>query len=416
MGCLALLTTAVLSMTACGFGGSDSDSGGDDSGKTTVSFLAPTYRDGADGTKALWDSIIADFEAKNPNVDVVLEMQSWDNINDVLRTKLQSESTTPDVLNIDAYADFAKDGQLYEAKDVVSQSVLDDFQPGFAKNASLDGTQYGLPIAASTRTLFYNKDLFEQAGVTAPPKTWDELLAAAQKISALGNGIAGYGLPLGNEEAQAETSIWTFGAGGSWGDETELTIDTPENLAGVEQIETMIDANVTQPNPGSTDRKDVINNFIQGKIGMIEAHPPTVGLIAAGNPGLNYGTAPTPTKSGEPVTLGVADHLMAFEKDGSKADAIKAFLDYFYATDVYANFVKTENFIPCTVSAGAVLADEPVIKPFLETLPAAKFYPSNNPNWAAAQGALKQNMGTLGQGESPAGVLGTVEDAANAGN
>lgn len=410
----AVLVSSALALSACGFGGDDSSS--DAGGKTSISFLAPTYRDGADGTKALWEGIIKDFEAKNSNIDVNLEMQSWDNINDVVRTKLQSKDTTPDILNIDAYASFATDDLLYEAKDVVSDSVLKDFQPGFVENASLDGKQYGLPLFASTRTLFYNQDLFTQAGIAAPPKTWDELLDTSKKISALGNGVSGYGMPLGSEEAQGETSIWTFGAGGNWSNGTDLTINTPENVDGVTAMKRMIDEKATQPDPGASDRTPLINTFIQGKLGMVEGLPPTVAQIQQKNPGLKYATAPIPTKSGEPVTLGVADHLMAFKKDDSKKDAVKSFLDYFYSPDVYANFVKTEGFIPITSSAAEVLKDEPTTKPFLATLPNAKFYPSNNPKWPAAQGAIQQTVGTLDQGASPADVIGKIEQAANSGN
>ncbi len=404
-----LVTSLALALTSCGFGGDD---GGSADGKTTINFLAPTYRDGADGTKALWDGIIKDFEAKHPSIDVNLEMQSWDNINDVLRTKLQNEKSTPDVLNIDAFAGLAKDGKLFEAAEVLSEATLKDFQPSFAANASVGGKQYGLPLFASTRTLFYNKDLFAKAGIAAPPKTWDELLDTARKIKALPDVTGGYGLPLGSEEAQGETSIWTFGAGGSWGDGNQLTIDSPANVEGVAAMKKLIDEKVTQPNPGASDRTPLINVFIQGKLGMIEGLPPTVAKIKKDNPGLPYATAPIPTKSGQPVTLGVADHLMAFKKDGSKRDAIKAFLDFFYAPDTYANFVKTEGFLPVTVTGAERLKDNEVTAPFLATLPAAKFYPSTNPKWSAAQKALQQTAGTIDQGASPADVLKKVADAA----
>ncbi|MCP2298885.1 multiple sugar transport system substrate-binding protein [Nocardia amikacinitolerans] len=403
----ALATGLAVAVASCGFGSNDSADS-----DTTINFLAPVYSDGATGTKALWDGIIADFERQNPGLKVNLQLESWNSINDVVRTKLQSPSTTPDILNIDAYASFAGDGMLYPAAEIVSPQVLADIQPGFAKNASLDGTQYALPLFASTRTLFYNTDLFARAGVAAPPKTWTELTEAAAKIQALGDGVSGYGLPLGSEEAQGETSIWTFGAGGDWSNGGEITVDTPANLEGVRAMRTLIDANATQPNPGATDRKDVINAFIQGKVGMIEGLPPTIGQIAAKNPELKYATAPSPTQSGQPVTLGVADHLMAFKKDGRKTETIKKFLDHFYSASVYANFVKHEGFIPITQSGAAELAQDPVTKAFAATLPVAKFYPSNNPKWAAAQGAIRQQMGTIAQGADPAQVLARIQEAA----
>ncbi|MFB8005323.1 extracellular solute-binding protein [Nocardia sp. NPDC056000] len=406
---VAVLTAAVLATSSCGFGSKSSD----DNDPNTVKLLVPSYSDGAHGTKALWDNIISGFHDKNPGIKVDLQIESWNSINDVVRTKLQSQSTTPDILNIDAYSTFAKDKLLYSAKEVTSDATLADIQPAFAQNATIDGTQWALPLFASTRTLFYNSELFEKAGITTPPKTWAELTDDAKKIQALGGGVSGYGLPLGSEEAQGETSIWTFGAGGNWSDGGNLTIDTPQNLAGVKAMKAIADAGVTQPNPGATDRKDVINAFIQGKIGMIEGLPPVLGMISDKNPALKYATAPSPTETGAPVTLGVADHLMAFKKDGKKQDSIRKFLDYFYTADVYSNFVKSEHFIPITKSAVTALADDPVTKIFAATLPVAKFYPSNNPKWGAVQGAIKQQMGTIAQGADPADVLKKITQAAS---
>ncbi|MFE9654408.1 extracellular solute-binding protein [Micromonospora sp. NPDC006431] len=402
----AAVALAALTMTACGFGGKDDASG--DSRK--LSLLVPSY---SNGTKALWEGIIADFQAKHSDITVNLEIQSWDNINDVIRTKVQAKAT-PDILNIDAFSGFASDDLLYPAADVVSPDILADFQDSFAKNASIDGTMYGLPMIASARTLFYNQELLDKAGVTKPPATWQELYDAAQKIKNLNAGVYGYGMPLGSEEAQAETSLWIFGNGGSWNEGDKITVDNPRNVEAVQFMKRMIDAGLTQPDPGASDRTPMLDVFIQGKIAMAVGLPPTVGQIAQKNPQLKYGTAPIPTKDGQPMTLGVADHLMAFKNDGSKQEAIKAFLDYFFSAEVYRKFVDTEGFLPTTKSGAQALKDKKEIASFLEVLPGAKFYPSTNPRWAATQGALQGQIGQIGQGKQPQAVLAGIQAKADA--
>ena len=402
-GAIALSMGLVAS--ACGFGGASDEAGGG----TTLDLLVPSY---SDATKSLWDGIIKDFTAENPDIDVKLDVQSWDNINDVVRTKVQA-GEAPDILNIDAFAGFAGDDLLYQASEVLSEQTAADFLPAFAENASIDGTQYGLPLIASARTLFVNRSLMEQAGVTKVPETWQELLDASKKISALGGGISGYGMPLGSEEAQAETSIWAFGNGANWGDSGKITVKTPEAVEAVEFMKTMIDEKATQPNPGATDRTPLINVFVQGKIGFIEALPPTVAQIEQENPELDLELAPIPTADGSPVTLGVADHLMAFKNDGDKQEAITTFLDYFYSTEVYTNFVKTENFLPVTTSASEKL-DNPDVQVFLDALPEAQFYPSTNPAWSATQGAFQTLVGQIGQGKSADEVLSAIQAKADA--
>jgi multiple sugar transport system substrate-binding protein len=402
----AVATAAVASMTlaSCGFSGG---SGGSSGGAQTLDLMVASY---SDNTKAEWQQIIKDFEAKNSGLKVNLDVESWTDINNVIKTRIQAQKQ-PDILNIDAFAGFAADDLLYPAKDIVSASTLDDFQKAFADNASIDGTQYGLPFIASARALFYNKDDFSKAGITAPPKTWAEFEDAAAKLKAA--GVTPYGMPLGSEEAQAETAIWFYGAGGGYGDPKKLTIDSPANVEGATEMQKIINQGFTEANPGSTNRTPLMNVFIQGQLGMQVGLPPTVGQIKDKNAALQYGIAPIPTKDGKAFTLGVADHLMAFKNKTDKTASIKKFLDYFYSKDVYTKWVKAEGFLPTTKSGAEAMGSDETIKPFLDLLPNAKFYPSTNANWSAAQGAIQSQIGQLGQGASPSDLLKSIQAKAD---
>jgi multiple sugar transport system substrate-binding protein len=405
---IALAATASLTLASCGFGGGSG--GGDDASGTTLDMLVPSY---SDNTQSLWEDVIAGFEEENPDINVNLEVQSWDNLESVIATKIQG-GEAPDIYNGGPFAGFAADGLLYAAEEVVSPAVFSDFQDSFIANAEVDGTAYALPLIASARALFVNNALLQQAGVTAPPTTWDELLDAATKVSALGGGIAGYGMPLGSEEAQAEAAVWLWGGGGTFGDATEITVDDPANLPGAEQIKKMIDAGATQADPGSTDRSPLMDIFIQGQIGMQVGLPPTVGQIEENNPELDYSIVPIPTQDGSSFTLGVMDQLMAFQNDGDKQDAITKFFDYYYSADVYVPWVQAEGFLPVTKSGAEELAGEEALAPFLEVLPDAQFYPSTNPAWQATDGAFKALFGQL-QTKPAQEVLTEIQAQADAG-
>lgn len=408
-GAIALTATATLALTSCGFGGGSGSGGGDSGDGVNLNLLVPSY---SDNTKGLWEDVIEGFEAENEGITVTLEVQSWDNLESVVATKVQA-GEAPDIYNGGPFAGFASEGLLYDVEEVVSPDTFADFEESFIANEQLEGTTYALPLIASARALFVNNDLLDQAGVEAPTD-WDELLDSATKISELGGGIAGYGMPLGSEEAQAEAAVWLWGGGGSFGDESAITIDTPENLAGAEQIKKMIDAGATQADPGSTDRSPLMDIFIQGQIGMQVGLPPTVGQIEEGNPDLDYSIVPIPTQDGSPFTLGVADQLMAFQNDDDKAEAITAFFDYFYASDVYVPWVQAEGFLPVTKSGADELAGEEALAPFLEVLPDAQFYPSTNAQWSAADGAFKSLFGQL-QSSSAADVLAEIQAQIDAG-
>ncbi|WP_265491455.1 ABC transporter substrate-binding protein [Microbacterium sp. CBA3102] len=181
-GAAAIAAVATLSLASCGFGGSSGDSGGGD-GSTTLDLLVPSY---SDGTKANWETVIDGFEKANPDIKVKLEVQSWDNLEKVVSTKIQA-GEAPDIYNGGPFAGFVGDELLYPVEDVVSEETYSDFQDSFLKNAEVDGTAYALPLIASARALFVNNALLDQAGVEAPTD-WDSLLDAATKVSALGGG------------------------------------------------------------------------------------------------------------------------------------------------------------------------------------------------------------------------------------
>ncbi|MEG2268094.1 MAG: extracellular solute-binding protein, partial [Acinetobacter sp.] len=222
---VAAAAMSVWSLTGCAASGSDAS-------ETTLNLLVPSY---SDATQKNWETVVSGFEAANPNITVNLEVQSWDNLESVVSTKVQG-GQAPDIYNGGPFAGFAADGLLYDVKDVTSPETYSDFQESFLKNEQLDGVTYALPFIASARALFVNNDLLSQAGVSSAPTTWDELLSAATKISGLGNGIAGYGMPLGSEEAQAEAAVWLWGGGGTFGDASKITVDIPANLPGANQI------------------------------------------------------------------------------------------------------------------------------------------------------------------------------------
>ncbi|MCQ1947481.1 MULTISPECIES: extracellular solute-binding protein [unclassified Arthrobacter] len=404
-GMMALAAAGALTVSSCGFGGSGDS--GEEGGATTLDLLVPSY---SDGTKALWEGVIEDFEAANEDISVNLQVESWENLESVLQTKIQA-GEAPDIYNGGAFSAFADEGLLYPANEVASEETIADFQESFAENEMLDGTQYGLPLIASVRALFYNQDLFDAAGIQAPPTTWDELHAAAQEISA--TGVPGYGMPLGSEEAQGESLIWFAGNGGGFGDESEIAVNTPENLEAAEFMKKMISDGVTQPDPGATQRTPMINVFAQGQIGMVYALPQTVGQIEEENPDLNYGIASVPTNSGEPSTLGVADRLMAFKNDEDKQEAIKAFMDFFYTEDNYVDWVETEGFLPTTKSGSEAMGSDESLKPFLDMLPTAEFYPTTNPAWNATDGAFKSLMGQL-EDQDAQTVLEQIQSKADA--
>ena len=281
-GGAALAAAATLALAACSSSGSSAGGGG---GTTTLKLVVADYGTGPSNASAkYWDGIVSAFEKAHSDIKVNVTSIPWTNFDQQVQTMVQNKQY-PDITEGDYFANYAQDGLLYSASDVLSDPG--NLLPAFKAQGTYNGTQYGMPFTTSSRTLFYNKKLFTQAGIAAAPQTWADVEADAAKIKAL--GTIGFGLPLGAEEAQAESLLWMLGDGGGYQTAGKYTINSAANVAAFTYLKGLVTAGDTEPNPGTVNRTDLWQKFAQGNVGMINgspaAHPDhPVGRQAAATP------------------------------------------------------------------------------------------------------------------------------------
>jgi multiple sugar transport system substrate-binding protein len=402
----ALGMTAVLG--GCGVGG--------DSDEVTLRLVAADYGDSkSNGSQKYWDGLVEEYEKTHPNVQVDVSVYSWNDVDRKVK-ELVAAGDAPDMAQIGAYADYAADDLLYSADELLSISTQADFASQLAEAGEVDGTQYGLPFAASTRLLFYNKTLFAEAGLSAP-KTWDELAEDAAALKADGVKYP-YALPLGSEEAQAETMQWLLSGGGGYTENFGSTygIDSAANVATLTWLkDDLVGEGLTGPvAPGKLNRADAFEAFANGEVGMLNGHP-TLMKIAA-KKGVKYGMVPMPGVDGpSKYAMGVADWMTAFKKNGH-AEQVGDFLDFVYSEKNVLAFAREYDLLPVTSSASDVMStaeQDKDLRPFLEELPLSELYPVGRTSWATVSAAVKQRIGSaVSAGGSPSAVLGQLQSAA----
>ncbi|MHA6512037.1 extracellular solute-binding protein [Tessaracoccus sp. Z1128] len=405
----AVAAVGALALTACGGSTPSATSTSSEAAgslETTIKILAPSY---SDTSKSDWETIISAFNETYPDVEVELQIEGWEGFTDKVSARIQA-SDYPDILNDNAFAASAEAGILYPVDEVMSAETLAAIEPSLLANGmGTDGTQWAAPDIATARMMAYNMDLFEAAGIAEPPKTWAELEEASAKLVALGDDVRGYGMPLGREEAQVESSLWLWGAGGDWAEGDVLTADTPEATEAFAQMKKMFEAGHTQANL-EDNRVDVADLFQAGKLGMMMAHSAIVADAQA--KGINVALAPIPSKDGgDGVALGVTDFIVAFDNgDEDRKAATAAFLDLLYSDEFYEGWYKGTGLLPVTTSMiekGQAESDE-IGSAFLEALSIVKFLPVGNPSWDALQTALQGSAYKVGAGD-PAEVLAEIQ-------
>lgn len=408
---VVMAAASAMTLAACSSGTTASTSSSGDSSMagqlpaTTIKILAPSY---ADSSQADWNKIIAEFNKKQPNVKVELQIEAWDNFTEKVKARIQAKDY-PDILNDNAFASEASAGLLYPMNEVMSDATLKAIEPALLKNGvGTDGTQWAAPDIASARLLAYNTDLFKKAGVMGAPKTWDELEAAAKKLS--DKGVAGYGMPLGAEEAQVESSIWLWGAGGDWPQGDKLVANQPKAVEAFGEMKKIIDAKGTQSNPGATNRQAVADLFNNGKLGMYVTHSGLMSVTREKFPNIKYELSQIPSKDGSPVAFGVTDFILAFNNnDANRKEATKQFLDLMYSDAMYEGWYKGTGLLPVTTSQiNAAKASDTNNKAFYEALSYVKFLPVSNPQWDALKNALQGTAGKI-TSESPEAVLTDIQ-------
>ncbi|MCS3843149.1 sugar ABC transporter substrate-binding protein [Microbacterium sp. AK031] len=181
-------TVALLALTACSGGGSDSSGDGGDVELQMVESLTNPAR------TELLRGLLDDFEAANPGVTVKLVSPPTEQADQTIQQMLQSGSGV-DVLEVRdiTVGPFSNNGWLYDMSDeLASWDGWDALTDNAKAVAEGEGESYFVPYGFYGLSLFYRTDLVEEAGFDGPPTSWEELLEQASAIQDPTNNTYGY--------------------------------------------------------------------------------------------------------------------------------------------------------------------------------------------------------------------------------
>jgi multiple sugar transport system substrate-binding protein len=339
-------------------------------------------------TQGLFEGMAKDFMTAHPDVDVKIEVVQWDNLQQRLTTDIAG-GTPPDIAMIGTrwLVDYVHNDIAEPLDSYMTPEFKARFIESFMAPSTIDGKIYGLPVAASARAMYYNKDLLAKAGVQNPPATWDELVDDAKKVKALGGDV--YGFALQGKEIETDAywyySLWTHG--GDLIENGKSGVDSAGAIAGLKLYRDMMDQGLTEPDPTGYNRQDIERLFKTGRIGMILTGPWLRGQIKTEAPNLNYGIAEIPAGTRK-ATYGVTDSLMLFKSGKNNKLAFQFLDETAFSPKWRVEFTTKEGFLPVTkVEADApVFTNDPQLKAFTAMLPYAHFAPPI-PNWEQAADA-----------------------------
>lgn len=235
---------------------------------TTLNFFS--FTTDAGHVKAL-EGIITAFEKENPGISVKYTTAPFDGYFTKLQTDVAA-GQAPDVfeLNYENFVTFASKGTLRELGSLMRKDTAlakDTFYPAAQNAFKYRSVQYGLPMTFSTVVLFYNKDLFDKAGVAYPTKdwTWKDELEAAKKLTDASKKVWGDFQPV---------QFWEFykvaaQAGGGLKVSPSVQIDTPKNREALHWLVDKVLVHKVVPSSAEMSGVGDGDMFVNGQLAMI---------------------------------------------------------------------------------------------------------------------------------------------------
>lgn len=304
------------------------------------------------------------FEAAHPGVTVETQAIPWEAAHAKLLTAVVG-GIPPDVSQVGTtwMAEFATMDALepLDARAALSTTARPDaFFPGSLQTCRVDGALFGVPWYVDTRVLFYRKDLLASVGYPAAPSTWEELTAAARKLSTrlTSDGRRGYGISLGARSwADLLMTVWQNG-----GDPLRPT--SPAFYGAVQHYIGFFRENLT-PTKEAAD-VDLFHAFKTGYLPMFVSGPWMLELIRKELPELEgrWGVSMLPGKKSRTSFVG-GSNLVVFKASKQKERAWQ-FLEFMSDPANQVEWMKITTDLPSVQVAwrDPYFNDKPLVQVF----------------------------------------------------
>ncbi|MEV7176090.1 sugar ABC transporter substrate-binding protein [Kitasatospora sp. NPDC093679] len=349
----AVVATLALTATACG-GGSSTGGSGDNSSPKTLTYWASNQGTSLENDKQVLEPELRKFEQQT-GIKVKLEVIPWsDLLNRILAATTSGQG--PDVLNIGNTwsASLQATGALLPFDEATFGKIggKDRFLPATIASAGAAGKDpAAVPLYSMAYGLYYNKKMFQAAGIERPPATWDELVADGQKLTKDGK----YGIAVeGGNVSENVHHAFTLGKqhGADWFDASgKPAFDTPEAVAAIKQyVDLIAKDKIAAPGNAEYANNQTLTDFATGKVGMMMWQSAGANLKSHGMNPDDYGVAPVPVPAGASGTKltssMVAGINLAVFKNTKNLNGALDFVKFMTGKDEQIQLNKTYGSIP----------------------------------------------------------------------
>lgn len=298
-----------------------------------------------------FNTLIADFEAENPDITVRWVDVPWGDMQSKILTAV-SAGTAPDVVNLNP--DFAS--QLASKQ---AWLPLDDRVPAEEKSLylskiwdanSLNGESFGLPWYLTTRVTLYNTELFEAAGITQPPSNYEELATAAKQIKDATGKYAFFISFVPEDAADVLQSFVQMGV--PLVDENgNAAFNTPEGKAVFQYWTDLYQQELLPREVLTQGHRRAVELYQAGETAILASGAEFLSTIEKNAPDIAAATASSPQISGDTGKKNVAVMNLVIPRSTDAPEAALKFALYVTNDANQLSFAKAANVLPSTTAA-----------------------------------------------------------------
>ena len=372
---------------------------------------------------AVFEALRTQFQELHPTITVDFEDVPAEEATDRLTTRIAG-GNPPDVAFMDqsAVVDFASRNALVDLGPYIEQSsavVIDDYVDAFLEASYWEGNVFGLPMSGETTGLFYRTDLFEAAGITAPPTTWEEFEAAAQALTDTENRT--YGFITFATEAAYYWYPWLWQNGGSLlsEDGSQIVFNSAEGKEAAEFYVRLADYSPSDYlNSNSYDGRIA---FAEGQVAMYVAGAWFAGVMMGEYPDITgkWSAAPLPERKQCATT--VAGDTLVIPAVSKNHDASWKWIEFLSAPQNLLLLTQGTPESPTTLlptrtsllENPATFANNPVMEGFAEQMACGITNTAPNPRYGEVEALLNDALGRAIYGETDAATA--LDEAAAEG-
>ena len=368
----ALALTAAIVLTASACGGGDSG-GGSNSSPKTLTYWASNQGSSLENDKQVLEPELKKFEQQT-GIKVNLEVIPWsDLLNRILAATASGQG--PDVLNIGNTwsASLQATGALLPFDQATFDKIggKDRFLESTIASAGAKGKDpAAVPLYSMAYGLYYNKKLFQAAGIANPPTTWEELVEDGKKLTSGDK----YGLAIeGGNVSENVHHAFTLGmqhGTGFYDASGKPAFDSPEAVAAVKQyVDFIANDKIAAPGNAEYAANQSVTDFATGKAAMLMWQSAGANLKSHGMNPDDYGVVPVPAPAGatgdKATTSMVAGINLAVFKNTKNLDGALNFVKFMTSDEEQKTLNGTYGSLP---PVKAAQSDAAFSTPELQTL------------------------------------------------